>query len=436
MKRYIKSFICVLMVSMIALPAGISAYAEESGDYKYTTGSNGNAVITGYTGTDTDVVVPSSLDGFPVEEIGRRAFAGNKTIKSITVSEGITVINSSAFSGCSNLQKAVLPEGLLELKDCAFQSDRNLETINFPSTLTTIGASCFYDDLKLTKAVIPGGVKILGENAFRFCNALTEITIEEGVEEIKSGAFYECPKVSKLVLPSTMKIIGRDALVLSANLTYIIVPDGIESIGSQGIGFRRTFVFENDDDPYVVPVTDLVLYGKPGSVAEAYAKQNAMTFKDSSELFNVTYKGASLRVNNPGMRFGFSLECGDLALEDAYESEIGFLYSYSESSAEKLTLENRGKEGVNKIIAVNSSESGNIVSYNLVFTKIPKESYAEKISVRGYAVIDGRVYYTEPATDCLNDIAQRILSDDKLDGGTKDALRKTFDIQYLKGGNI
>ena len=44
---------------------------------------SGTAVLTGYGGRDTSVVIPESVDGFPVVWIGKKAFLSNKTLRRI-----------------------------------------------------------------------------------------------------------------------------------------------------------------------------------------------------------------------------------------------------------------------------------------------------------------------------------------------------------------
>ena len=46
-------------------------------DYEYTENQNGGITITDYLGSDTDVVIPSKIDGKTVTEIGWNAFAYN-----------------------------------------------------------------------------------------------------------------------------------------------------------------------------------------------------------------------------------------------------------------------------------------------------------------------------------------------------------------------
>lgn len=96
-----------------------------SGDYEYVV-INGEAHITRYLGNDKHIIIPSTLDGYPVTEtrsyIGGRGAFSDKGILSVQFPEGFKVIDSSSFS--HNL----------------------IEDVEFPSTLTTIRGSAFLNN--------------------------------------------------------------------------------------------------------------------------------------------------------------------------------------------------------------------------------------------------------------------------------------------------
>ncbi len=67
--------------------------------------TDGKAKITGYTGNDKDVVIPSEIDGCKVTDIGARAFFGSGNFESVTIPDSVTHIGKEAFWD-SNLQSA------------------------------------------------------------------------------------------------------------------------------------------------------------------------------------------------------------------------------------------------------------------------------------------------------------------------------------------
>ena len=70
--------------------------------------------ITGYNGSDTDVVIPEYIEAsgeqIAVKKINDKAFYNNDAITSITIPDSVTKIGSGAFSGCSNLTTATFGE--------------------------------------------------------------------------------------------------------------------------------------------------------------------------------------------------------------------------------------------------------------------------------------------------------------------------------------
>lgn len=59
--------------------------------------------ITKYTGTESTVILPSTINSWPVTKIGEDAFQDNTTITSVTIPASVTEIGSNAFAGCTNL---------------------------------------------------------------------------------------------------------------------------------------------------------------------------------------------------------------------------------------------------------------------------------------------------------------------------------------------
>ena len=51
------------------------------------------------------MVIPDSIDGMPVTEIGDEAFLNNSALTSITVPQTVERIGARAFKGCTRLQE-------------------------------------------------------------------------------------------------------------------------------------------------------------------------------------------------------------------------------------------------------------------------------------------------------------------------------------------
>ncbi len=70
-------------------------------------------IITQYIGFDDPVVViPSTINGMRVNEIGSKAFYGCKSLTEVVFEEGCQIIDGEAFEYCEKLKK------LISLKVC------------------------------------------------------------------------------------------------------------------------------------------------------------------------------------------------------------------------------------------------------------------------------------------------------------------------------
>lgn len=163
------------MAASYAAAMGLSSAAQAAptekpaeADYQYTV-QNGAAVITSYTGTDSTVVVPATLGGYPVRTIG-----------------------VSAFTYRYEMETLILPEGLTDIEKTAFRHCDSLRSVTFPSTLRTIGDHAFNLCGNLEAIVLPEGFVSLGDRAFQGCSNLRYITLPASLTSIRNYTFFEC----------------------------------------------------------------------------------------------------------------------------------------------------------------------------------------------------------------------------------------------------
>ncbi|MBR0461966.1 MAG: leucine-rich repeat domain-containing protein [Erysipelotrichaceae bacterium] len=241
--------------------------------------------ITSYTGNNTEVIVPSSINSRQIDTIGDYAFSPEKyklkpghvecrrNIKKIIISEGIKGINDHAFDGCLNLESISIPDslryiGAYAFKDCSslktfdFRSSRGgagmfegceaLETVtSLKATSTDMFCGCLSlknivlpDDLRvlscgtflhcesLKSIDIPSSVKEIGNNCFCECKSLTDVHIPDGVTEIESSLFRRCENLVNVRLPANLKTIHQWAFARCSSLEVIDIPENVEKFRS------------------------------------------------------------------------------------------------------------------------------------------------------------------------------------------------------------
>ena len=130
-------------------PEVVEIVAEES-DFTFEV-ADGKAVVTGFSGDATTVVIPAKYNECDVVAIGEGAFADSVKITKLEIPEGVTVIGSKAFYNCQGLVEVVIPNGVTEIGDLAFSVCMKLSVATVPDSVTNIGYAPFFacDDLTI-----------------------------------------------------------------------------------------------------------------------------------------------------------------------------------------------------------------------------------------------------------------------------------------------
>ena len=191
--KKILSFLLAALIVLSVVPLSVSA-ANGTDDGGFAWVSQGDSVrITGYTGGETDVVIPESIDGLPVTRIYRYAFTNaNPPIERIVIPEGVTTLDMYAFARCESLREISIPSTITDIPERAFHMTTSLTSIIFPNgdNIKSIGMYAFYKSA-CGNAPIGDKLETIKSAAFLGCK-MDEVVIPSGVTNISGSAFSEC----------------------------------------------------------------------------------------------------------------------------------------------------------------------------------------------------------------------------------------------------
>jgi hypothetical protein len=198
-------------------PKGGKAEAEDNFTVKLT--DDGSVRITKYKGKTADLVIPATIQGLPVTEIGSGDWpddrlcnnAGFSFLTSVVIPEGVKALKKGVFVAQSKLKAVSLPNTLTAIEGGVFANCTSLTSVVIPDSVTTFPhastTGVFQGCTKLTSVTLPKGMTEIPEGMFKE-SGLTSFEVPEGITSICDGAFNGCEKLTSVTLPSTIQRIG------------------------------------------------------------------------------------------------------------------------------------------------------------------------------------------------------------------------------------
>ena len=229
--------------------------------------SDSEVIITRYTGSATEIVIPDTIDSKPVTSIGNKAFYDCTSLTSVNIPNSVTSIGNSAFEKCMNLTSINIPNSVTSIEYCAFGGCTSLTSIEIPHSVTFIGDCAFTKCTSLTGITvnenntsytsvngvlfnkdktaliqypggkddtsycIPDGVTSIKTEAFAYCTNLESIDISDSVTSIGDRTFLNCTSLSNIIIPNSVTSIGFSTFSNCRSLTSIVIPYSVTSIG-------------------------------------------------------------------------------------------------------------------------------------------------------------------------------------------------------------
>ena len=160
------------------------------------------------------VVLPSTI-----ERIDQGAFYGCKELIAVEGLEKIKFLNQAAFFGCK-LEGKISLDSAVAIADYAFAGNASLKEVTLSEVSQSVGAYAFSGCSALEKLNIKADFVKIGAYTFSDCKALTEVTINTAV--VSRGAFSGCEKLETVCLGKDVSVIGEYAFSGTALKTFVI----------------------------------------------------------------------------------------------------------------------------------------------------------------------------------------------------------------------
>ena len=136
LSRFVAAAAAVMLMSVSVY---VGTYAVTGGNITIEDG-----IVTAADKTVTSAVIPSEFGGEKVTEIGQSAFyKARNNLKSVSLPDTLTKINSSAFKSCSELTEISLPPALEVISDSAFKGCSGITQITIPASVANVENSAF-----------------------------------------------------------------------------------------------------------------------------------------------------------------------------------------------------------------------------------------------------------------------------------------------------
>ena len=265
MKNRFKALLSVLIalvVTFSVFPGSVVVMAAEETDKdfvfeiksKSVNGENVEfAVMTDYTGSSDEIVVPAETNGIPVTRItGCPTPAG---VKTIVIPDSVTSISDVAFPNCEFrkfatgngltglpyalidadvLESAVIGDGITDIYNVAFRNCKNLKEVILGKSIANIGVSAFKNCTSLENLTLPSSLEKIDEYAFLNCVNLRSVTVSSNINTA-ANAFNSC-SIEEVKL--TENVSELPSVILNPeSLKSVVLGDGFKEVPD--IAFRN-----------------------------------------------------------------------------------------------------------------------------------------------------------------------------------------------------
>lgn len=306
---------CLVVVIAAVIGIVFAVQSANKGDritsdgFRYSVNDKNNQVcIKGYTGENSNLKIPEKIEGIDVTKIEKKAFAGNKKIKSVEIPDSIENVGEHAFQGCPSITSVSVGKLLDEYSmKRIFDGYASITDVIISGGVTSITYEGFKGCAALESLKICDGVKIIPGDTFKDCLNLKEITLPDSIMEIGNEAFLNTAYyndesnwedgvlyIGNHLVASKEKISGdytiKDGTLTVAafafsvrfDLNSVKIPDSVRSIGM--MAFYATKYYENEDnwDNDVLYIDNHLIEAKKTVSGSYSVKEGTLSIADNA----------------------------------------------------------------------------------------------------------------------------------------------------------
>lgn len=269
--------------------------------------ANSNLTITGYTGNDSHLIIPDSINGYNVTSVSY-TFDGC-SFESVTLGANVSNLSSTAFNKATTINffdvssennTFISDNGVLYTKDTEklikYPNGKNDETYSILDGVKTINSNAFFNT-KIKSIVLPDTLNTISSNAFSNCK-IESVRIPEEVYSIGLNAFSGC---------SNLKTVYYDAINCSTTSIFFtsIFPSSVENfIIGENVETLPGYLLRNSS------ISEITI---PANVKTI----NTNAFSNCNELKIKGYSNSCAKEFADSKGYSFiAITCGNCVCED------------------------------------------------------------------------------------------------------------------------
>jgi len=355
-------FLLVVFAALLALARPESLQAQ----FYYTT-SNGAVTITGCSPLSNNVVIPPTINDYPVTTIANYA-SWSSGLTNVSIPASVTNIGPSAFNYCPTLMSFTvnggnqyyasvggvlfdkpmatliqcpmaqtgsytIPTAVTHIDDEAFLNCSHLTSVTLSTNTMNIGGFAFSGCSSLTGMVIPDSVTNVGNSAFGSCTSLKNVTIGNNVRLLNGtyggGVFTGCSSLASVTFGTNVANIGISTFDSCSALTSVVLPNSVTNIDDRAFMYCSSLAS-------VTLSTNVVSIGQDafaGSILTSVSLPGSLVSIGDSAFSGLNLTSVSLPGSVTNIGDGAFDECSDLnsitvdGSNPAYASVDGVLFN-------------------------------------------------------------------------------------------------------------